>query len=223
MCTNYFTRTCVMTVAVILAGTGATAQEIPATGGRVFGLVGGSFGDGNSSPLVSGGAGLRLTRHVGVDFEVFHVSGLELRDTDRFFIQTLTFAPVTRKAALTTFLTRFTAEFPVGDRVITYVTGGGGIGRLSEKIDFGVDFLAEGSDSFPSRDRRPGGGVRPSIFPPQINRRSETGLVLTAGGGVDVRLWKGLAVGGEVRWVGLLANRDDFNFAHIASRVSYRF
>ena len=100
---------------------------------------------------------------MGVDFEVFHVSGLELRDTDRFFIQTLTFAPVKRKAALTTFLTRFTAEFPVGDRVIPYVTGGGGIGRLSEKMDFGVDFLAEGSDSFPSRDRRPGGGVRPSI------------------------------------------------------------
>ena len=37
------------------------AQTIPETGGRVFGLVGGSFGDGSSAVQTSGGAGVRLT------------------------------------------------------------------------------------------------------------------------------------------------------------------
>ena len=38
----------------------AHAQDIPETGGRVFGLVGGVFGDGDTTVLTSG-AGLRVT------------------------------------------------------------------------------------------------------------------------------------------------------------------
>ena len=55
----------------------ASAQTIPETGGRVFGVVGGSFGAGAASVLTSGGVGVRVTRHLGLDFEVFHVTGLD--------------------------------------------------------------------------------------------------------------------------------------------------
>jgi hypothetical protein len=48
-------------------------------------------------------------------------------------------------------------------------------------------------------------------------------LALTVGGGLDVRLWKELAVGGEARWVRLLIDRRELDFAHVAGRISYRF
>ena len=73
----------------------ANAQVGPEPGGKVFGLVGGSFGDGETAVLVSGGAGVRLTRHLGLDMEVLHVSGLDLSE-DNVFILPLTFAPPIR-------------------------------------------------------------------------------------------------------------------------------
>ena len=172
-------RTILSGLIVAVAGV-AAAQEIPETGGKVFGLVGGSFGDGDAAVVTSGGAGLRVSPHLGIDFEVFHVSGLDLSE-DRFFIQRLTFAPpirVEREAGLTAFLTKLNVDFPVGDRMIPFISGGGGIGRLSEEISF--DFANT--------------ITRPLIFPPEDITRSETGLILTLGGGLDIRLWKGLTV-----------------------------
>ena len=63
-----------------------SAQPLPEHGGRVFGLVGGSFGDGGSSPFTAAGAGLRLSRNLGLDIEVLHIHDLDLSDND-FFIQ----------------------------------------------------------------------------------------------------------------------------------------
>lgn len=66
-------RTIAFAAIVALTLLGATAgpalaQEIPETGGRFFGLVGGAFGDGDTTALISGGASLRLTRQLGLDF-----------------------------------------------------------------------------------------------------------------------------------------------------------
>ena len=121
--------------------TTATAQIGSGPGGKVFGLVGGSFGDGEAAISVSGGAGVRLTRHLGLDVEVLHVSGLDLSEDD-LFILPLTFAPPTgfeREGGLTAFLTKLNVDFPVGNRLIPFVSGGGGIGRLSEEISFDTE------------------------------------------------------------------------------------
>ena len=63
-----------LTVAVTLAAVSpAVAQEaVPGIGGRVFGTVGGSFGDGGPTVMTSGGVGLRLTRHLGLDLELLY-------------------------------------------------------------------------------------------------------------------------------------------------------
>ena len=53
------------TLALLMSGALLHAQEVPDTGGRVFGLVGGVFGDGDSTGVISVGAGLRITRQVG--------------------------------------------------------------------------------------------------------------------------------------------------------------
>ena len=215
-----------LVLALIAVPTGAEAQGTPNTGGRVFGLVGGSFGDGETTIMTSGGAGLRLTRTLGIDFELLHVGDLDLSD-DRFFILArptlgalLPPLDIDHEGSVTAFLTKFTVEFPVaGNRLVPFVSGGGGIGRLSEEIEFAVD---DRNDRFAGR---PGvfDGPRPVVFPPPNIEQSEIGLALTVGGGLDVRLWRGLSVGADVRWLRLLASRDEFDFAQIASRVSYRF
>ena len=76
--------TAVLTAAALGVATGAAAQTIPDTGGRVFGVVGGSFGSGGTALMTAGGAGLRLTRALGIDFEVLHVRTLDLSQDDGF-------------------------------------------------------------------------------------------------------------------------------------------
>ena len=177
----------------------------------------------------SGGAGLRLTRHLGLDFEVLYVSDLDLSDDDDFVIQgggrrRVSFPSfrIDEDGSLTTFLTKLTVDFPVaGDRLVPYVTGGGGIGRLSRRAEvrFGDDDDDEAPIPLPLDQLQLG----TLIFPPIPVDRSEIGLALTVGGGVDVMLWKGLGVGADVRWLRLLTDRDELDVAIVAGRVSYRF
>ena len=186
-------RTWCLTVAVTLVAVSpAIAQEAaPGIGGRVFGTVGGSFGDGGPTVMTSGGVGLRLTRHLGLDLELLYVPSLDLADDGLFFIQqgrrfASGFAPpfeMDRDASVTAFLTKFTVEFPTASgRLFPYVTGGGGVGHISERIRYRLvdspfpTLLEEAPD--PVVVRR----LIPTIFPPQDVESSETGLSLTVGG-----------------------------------------
>ncbi len=222
LCLN--SRVWCLTMAVTLAGVSPAVAQVmvPDIGGRVFGIVGGSFGDGGSTVMTSGGVGLRLTRHLGLDLEVLYVPALDLADDDLFFIQqgrafASGFAPpfeMDRDASVTAFLTKFTVEFPTASgRLIPYLTGGGGVGHLSERV------------RYRPRSDTPILQVQDSIliFPPPAFESSETGLSLTVGGGLDIRLWRGLGIGVDARWLRLLSSREDLDTAQIASRVSYRF
>ncbi len=231
--TSMNSRVWCLTMAVTLAGVSPVVAQVmvPDIGGRVFGIVGGSFGDGGSTVMTSGGVGLRLTRHLGLDLEVLYVPALDLADDDLFFIQqgrafASGFAPpfeMDRDASLTAFLTKFTVEFPTaGGRLFPYLTGGGGLGHLSERVRYrprcncilqvpeSILQLAEPSSFSP-------------LFPPLAFESSETGLSLTVGGGLDIRLWRGFAVGVDARWLRVLASREDLDTAQVATRVSYRF
>ncbi len=193
----------------------ARAQEVPETGGRVFGLVGGVFGDGDTTILTSGAAGIRITSRLGLDFEVLYTPDLGL-PTDVLVIQTFgaSFAPVEReeRSRLVAFLAKTTVEFPLANgRVWPYLTGGGGVGSLRQTVTFR-------NLPLPLAET-----LEPQIFPgPEIDITA-TDLALTIGGGLDVRLWKGLAVGGDVRYLRLLHDIEGFDFAFVTSRISYRF
>lgn len=214
-----YTRPLTALLLTLATAGAASVQQVPDSGGRVFGLFGGSFGDGDSTVMTSAGAGLRITRQLGIDFEVLYVPDLNL-PTHVGVVPLLqgrrAFFQPKRDASLTAFLTKLTVEFPTaGDRLFPYVTGGGGIGRLSQRIRF-----ASGA----AGNRPPAIDVlRPIIFPLPDIEFSETDLSLTIGGGVDVRVWRGLGVGVDVRYLRLLGGREDLDFAHVASRVSYRF
>ena len=194
----------------------AQAQDIPETGGRVFGLVGGAFGDGDITPLISGGAGLRITEQLGLDFEVLYAHDLGLPTDNDVIIQTFgaAFAPVERieRSRLVTFLTKMTVEFPVADgRVWPYLTGGGGVGNLRQTTIFRNLPLPLSEEL----------GVQ--IFPPPEFDTTANDLALTIGGGLDVRVWKGLGVGADVRYLRLLDDTEGFDFVFVTSRISYRF
>ncbi len=232
--TSMNSRVWCLTVAVTLAGVSPAVAQVmvPDIGGRVFGTVGGSFGDGGTTVMTSGGVGLRLTRHLGLDLELLYVPDLDLGDDRGFPIPLGRPFPagvvlpfdLDRDASVTAFLTKFTVEFPIaGGRLFPYLTGGGGVGHLSERVRYrrwcncilqipeAILQLAEPSS------------FSPLIFPPPVFESSETGLSLTVGGGLDVRLSRGFGVGVDVRWLRLLASREALDTAQVATRVSYRF
>ena len=227
-------RTWCLTLAVTLAGVSPAVAQVmvPDIGGRVFGTVGGSFGDGGTTVMTSGGVGLRLTRHLGLDLELLYVPDLDLADDRgfpilrgrRFDSDIVLPFDMDRDASVTAFLTKFTVEFPIaGGRLFPYLTGGGGVGHVSERIRYRLvdspfpTLLEEAPD--PVVVRR----LIPTIFPPRDFKSSETGLSLTVGGGLDVRLWRGFGVGVDARWLRVLASREDLDTAQVATRVSYRF
>ena len=107
-------------------------------------------------------------------------------------------------------------------RLIPFVSGGGGIGRLSEEISFDFDGRNDVTD-VRLQIGQGIGGRRPLILPPDDITQSETGLILTVEGGLDVLLWKGFSIGADARWLRLLVDRGTFDFAQVTSRVSVRF
>ncbi len=126
---------------------------------------------------------------------------------------------------VTTFLTKFTVEFPVANgRLFPYLTGGGGVGRVRERFSIVVDPipwipldpLGAGPVEHPSDGINTMRFFDSSIFPSPVEY-SELGLSLL-GGGVDVQLWRGLAVGVDVRWLRILRSYDAFDTAQVTSR-----
>ena len=58
---------------------------------------------------------------------------------------------------------------------------------------------------------------------PRLGGYSALGLALSLGGGVDVRLWHGLGVGVDVRWLRVLLDYDHVDTAQVGLGLSYRF
>lgn len=221
--------------ALVLIAAPAAAQQPqqpPAAGGIVYGLVGGGFGDG-TFVAAGAGAGLRLTRHLGLDLELTRLSGgraetppglswIASAGATSVFRDALepgaTFEPDADfedypfpfidfedpRRDVTAFLTKFTVEFPIVDGLLfPYLTGGAGVGRVTERFGAAV--------------------ILPVIFPPSPNAWSDLGLSFTLGGGVDVRLWRGLGAGVDVRWLRVLRAYDAVDAAQVTARASYRF
>ena len=235
---------------ITLTAVPAMAQpEVPDSGGRVYGLVGGGFGDGRFV-ATGAGAGLRLTRHLGLDVELTHLSSNNNDETSRPWLGgTSVFSSNSTTGAaavgyplvgagddylfpsiryenhgrdVTTFLTKFTVEFPVADGLLfPYFTGGGGVGRVTERASVVIDsvpLISWDNNQTAAVMRFSGAG-----FFPEPTVYSELGLALVLGGGVDVRLWRGLGVGVDIRWLRILRDYGAFDTAQVTSRASYRF
>ena len=139
---------------------------------------------------------------------------------------------------VTTFLTKLTVEFPLADgRLFPYLTGGGGLGRVTERFGVFVHPISRfGPEHIQLRDRTDAadgaGSVRDVARVSLANEYSELGLGLVLGAGVDVRLWRrlvdvrlwrGLGAGVDIRWLRVLRSRDAVDTAQVTARASYRF
>ena len=233
----------------LAAGPAAAQHDVPDSGGRVYGLVGGAFG-GGTFVATGAGAGLRLTRHVGLDLELTHLtSGTGAGGGGPWFDGVTVFSAATSLAGadpedyppfgvvgddlyhsisfedqgrdVTTFLTKLTVEFPIADGLLfPYITGGGGIGRVTERYGLFVDPIPW----IPWEDEPAAGheiGLDDFFFPDSAY--SELGLALVLGGGVDVRVWRGFGVGVDIRWLRVLRSYRALDTAQVAARASYRF
>jgi opacity protein-like surface antigen len=218
----------VLVSTALVSSTPAVAQ-VPESGGRVYALGGAAVGDGEHIGI-GVGAGLRMTRHIGLDVELVHLSG-EREDWPHPWFGVSTFAGAEdypalgayiddlvdqeSKLSVTTFLTRFTVEFPIADgRLFPYLGGGGGLGRTTEHYYAWPEDMAQ-LDGPPGLDEL-------SVFP-FWSSQSTLGLALTLGGGVDVRLWRGLGVGTDIRWLRVLHSYEILDLAQATARLSYRF
>jgi opacity protein-like surface antigen len=222
---------------IVLAATSlAHAQRVPETGGRVAGTFGGSFGDGGSTVVATGSAGIRFTRHLGVDFELMYVPDLDLSESggvvpfQRAVETTVVWGgvnagrlpiilPISREARVIAFFSKVTAEFPIENRLWPYITGGGGAAQLTERSGFFPGRIILASEAGPR-----GATIFPvPDFPARLFERSDINLGLTVGGGVDVRVWRSLAAGLDVRYVRFLGQNQDLDLGHLSARLSYRF
>ena len=216
--------TCCLTVAVALAGVSpAVAQEeVSDTSSEVLGLVGrmsgdgrtsiiGSDGTGNSIIITSGGVGLRLTRTWTSQWGCFRFQFSTAPVCSRLVSQ-LSDTVVDRDGAVTSFFTKSTIGVPIaGGRLVPYVTGGGGVGYLSERVSDLNPHLPDALSRLP---------------PPVAFESSEIGQSLMAGGGLDVRVSRKLTVGGDVRWLRLFGHstgNEALDTAQVAMRVRYGF
>jgi hypothetical protein len=70
------------------------------------------------------------------------------------------------------------------------------------------------------------GRGNPAIDTPVVElarRRSETGVALSVGGGVDFTVWRGLAIGPSISYLKLFGIVTDRDLTRIGLRTSYRF
>ena len=208
-------RSAVLILAASVISASAYAQQ---NGARVAGSFAGTFGEGETNIAAGGAVGYRFTPHVGFDLEAIALPDLELRN-----------AGTGGRGVV--FLTNFVAEFPSPARWLTpYVQGGGGVANVSQ-TGFVID--SSGTTSNGRLDPRLaslGRDAGRNRNVPMVDfrsdngpHRSETGVALSVGGGVDFTVWHGLAVGPSISYLRLFGTLTDLDLTRVGLRTSYRF
>ncbi|MCY4600251.1 MAG: hypothetical protein OXF27_10070 [Acidobacteria bacterium] len=93
-------------------------------------------------------------------------------------------------------------------------------------IAFGSPLLAVGQSAGSDvewRHEEMGSEVAVLFGPWRGDSAPVSGLILVVGGGLDVRVWRGLTIGAEVRWPRILLSRWHFDTALVVSRLTCRF
>ena len=166
---------------------------------RVGGLISGSAGAGNSALTLGASASYRLMPRLSVEGDVSHFSDLTLAE----FPGPAPTQRISFHARTTAATVNAVFDLPGGVRWLRpYIAGGGGAALVR-------------------RDARGLSGVRPEP-------RNDTRPLLSAGGGVDVLLGRGVAVGLDFRYQRIYEDQASFqpnlrNLKRLGSFVSVRF
>jgi len=190
-------------------GTSAWAQSPTGAGPHIAGSVGGSLFDDHLSPAQNITAGYRFNRIFGFEVGAELIQGLHF--TEREDGSLALFVPASgNDGRALLFLTNAVATMPMRVLGFTpYVLAGGGMANIRQSVRFAT------------------GGI------PELER-SQNVLALTFGGGVEYPVWRGLALGVDVRYLHLFSERfdtsadryalpDPVDPVRIGTRISYRF
>ena len=175
--------------------------------------VGGVFGaDGPSAALnISGGR--QVSSNMGVELEVAYFPDQTFQTSDDFMPQLFPSVPPTSLASpgrTVAVLGSFVASLP-RDRVRPYAQLGAGIANVRHRVP--------GSAS-------PGGGLDAPVAQIGFSTVSATSPALSLGVGVEIRVWRHLAVGADARYMRLLEAVDRLdveNLTRFGARLSYWF
>jgi len=190
-------------IGIVLVMIGHAAPALAQDGGaRVSGFFGGTFGEGQTNIGTGGSAGYRFSPHVGFDFQALALPDFAIGENGE-------------SGRGVAFLTNLVAEFPSAARwLMPYVAGGGGIAnisRLTSTVD-GAGVPDGRRDILRNRGNRV-----------DVRGGSATDVALTAGGGVDFRIWHDLSVGPNITYMHLFGGSQDLNLTQISGRATYRF
>jgi opacity protein-like surface antigen len=219
--------TCALVAAFAAFGPHAWAQNERA---RISGTVSAGLGDGGPAPAIGVAGGFQLAPHAGLELELLWVPAQELRDQGVVIASQLTSTlgslvppgvsvifPTPRvdiNGRTAAFLSSFVVDLPVG-RLRPYALFGGGMANVEREISVSFEGLP-----------RP---LLPTlIFPPAEYTVSTNHLALTAGAGLDVRVWERLSVAADVRYLRLFVEssgaRDNLqNITRVGARTSWWF
>ena len=194
-----------ITIALLSPALPASAQT---TGGatRIGGFVSGAVGSGQSTAAVGLSGSYKFTPRFGVEGDVTHLSNLTVVDfaevcTSSDFVCFDSF-----HARVTSATVNFVADVPTGLRWLRpYVAAGSGAARIRRNVVGVVKGSTLDHDYAPTN--------RP---------------VISAGGGVDFLVWRGLALGLDLRYQRLYEDERIYkpaikHLTRIGSLVSYRF
>ncbi|HYN06309.1 MAG TPA: outer membrane beta-barrel protein [Vicinamibacterales bacterium] len=181
----------------------ATAQT-PNGATRIGGFVSGAVGSGQSTATVGLSASYRFTPRFGVEGDLTHLSDLTIAEFVPTCLTGTVCGPGSFHARVSSVTANFVAELPSGmERVRPYVAAGGGAARIR-------------------RDARGIGNCNP------CERQADMRPVISAGGGVDVLVWRGLGFGLDVRYQRVYEDERIYrptikHLTRVGSLVSYRF
>jgi opacity protein-like surface antigen len=201
---------------------GASAAQAPTGGPQVSGVIGGSFAEGRNARAEAVAAGYRFTRALSLEVEVGHLPNLGFdvgpgRPAGCFLPPSSDCSAYVGQSGgrAVTFLTNIVIHAPRHtSRLKPYILAGGGIANVRQSIRF----------------PRCSSWVHCIAFD-----RSQNVLAVAAGGGVAYRIWRGLELGMDARYLRLFTEAfpavlDDpyripepVGVVRFATTVRYRF
>lgn len=197
---------------------------------RLSGVTSIAVGDGGPAAAISAASGFQLAPHAGFEIEGLYIPD---QDFDRGDIVLPAMFPAPRvdiNGRTVAFLSSFVTDLQVG-RLRPYAQLGGGIANVRRKvtIDYPPGILTGPPVVVSNAGARvPSIDIRPLPVPRPITTKiSENDLALTAGVGLDVRVWRRLSLAADVRYLRLFETTQGLagvqNITRIGTRVSWWF
>jgi opacity protein-like surface antigen len=179
-------RLALITLCAFAMALSGSAQGREESTGRASGTVGASFGNGGVTPSFAAALSYWPTNRVGIEFELAYSRNLEFNlDLCPPPLICILGGRWPVKGRTLSLIPHVVVEPPIGLRVRPYLLAGVGLAHLRQRYIPGPGTV--------------GGQLPQTLVVPVEFTRSKKTAALSAGGGVEVRISRRLAVGVDIR------------------------